>query len=78
MGYKTISLSEEAYKRLFERKKGNESFTDVVMRLTANSTLNDFVGLLSRDSCNKIEKAVEEFRNSRGKIFREEIETLVD
>lgn len=78
MGYKTISLSEEAYKRLLERKKGNESFSDVVIRLTANSTLKDFVGLLSRDSCDKIEKAVEEFRGSRGKIFRKELETLTD
>ena len=78
MGYKTISLSEEAYKRLLERKKGNESFSDVVMRLTTNSTLNDFVGLLSRDSCDKIEKAVEKFRDSRETIFRKEIETFVD
>ncbi len=70
MGYKTISLSEEAYKRLLERKKGNESFGDVVMRLTTNSTSNDFVGLLSQDSCNKIEKAVEKFRNSRGEILK--------
>ena len=78
MGYKTISLSEEAYKRLSERKKGSESFSDVVMRITTNSTLNDFVGLLSRDSCNKIEQAIEEFRESREKIFRKEMETLVD
>jgi predicted CopG family antitoxin len=76
MGYKTISLSEEAYKRLLERKKGNESFSDVVMRLTTNSTLNDFVGLLPRDSCDKIDRAIEKFRNSRKQIFRKSIEHL--
>ena len=34
MGYKTISLSEETYKRLKERKNSSESFSDIIMRLT--------------------------------------------
>jgi predicted CopG family antitoxin len=76
MGYKTISLSEEAYKRLLERKRGNESFSDVVMRLTTNSTLNDFVGILSPESCSKLENAVVEFRESRVKYFKNGLETL--
>ncbi|MFW9779799.1 MAG: antitoxin VapB family protein [Candidatus Heimdallarchaeota archaeon] len=34
MGSKTISLDEEAYKRLKREKNANESFSDVVKRLT--------------------------------------------
>ena len=34
LGSKTINLDEEAYKRLKKKKKGNESFSEVVKRLT--------------------------------------------
>ncbi len=33
MGNKTIMISEEAYEVLKRRKRPNESFTDVIMRL---------------------------------------------
>ena len=49
LGYKTISLSEEACKRLVEQINGNESFSDVILRLTNNSTLRDFVGIVNGD-----------------------------
>lgn len=34
MGSKTISLTEDAYNRLKDHKREDESFTDVVNRLT--------------------------------------------
>jgi len=33
MGYKTISLSDEAYKTLASLKRRGESFTEVIIRL---------------------------------------------
>lgn len=71
MGYKTIFLSEEAYKRLLERKISGESFSDVVIRITGNATFRDFVGLVSSESCDKFEAFLSEFREIRGQIFRE-------
>lgn len=62
MGYKTISLSEDAYNRLFKRKIGSESFSDVIIRLTSDSTLRDFVGLLRDETCDEIEKNIINFR----------------
>jgi predicted CopG family antitoxin len=36
MGTKNISLTDEAYERLRRRKNDEESFTDVVLRLTSD------------------------------------------
>jgi predicted CopG family antitoxin len=47
MGYKTISLSDEAYKKLASLKRKGESFTDVILRLcskTAKKPLASFAG----------------------------------
>lgn len=34
MAHKTITISEEAYERLENLKRGKESFTDVILRMT--------------------------------------------
>lgn len=47
MGYKTISLSDEAYEMLASLKRERESFTDVVLRLCSRATkkpLTSFAG----------------------------------
>jgi len=47
MGYKTISLSDEAYETLASLKRRGESFTDVILRLcskTAKKPLRGFAG----------------------------------
>ena len=47
MGYKTISLSDEAYSKLASLKGKGESFTDVILRLyskTPKKPLASFAG----------------------------------
>lgn len=47
MGYKTISLSDEAYEKLASLKRKGESFTDVILRLcskTPRKPLASFAG----------------------------------
>lgn len=47
MGTKTISIDDEAYKRLKNQKIDNESFSDVVKRLTLpvqDKSLLEFAG----------------------------------
>ncbi len=57
MSTKTISIKTESYERLKVRKKPNESFSDVIDRLTEKKDLLEFAGLLS-------DKDAVEMRNS--------------
>jgi predicted CopG family antitoxin len=42
MGYKTISLSDEAYGKLASLKRKGESFADVILRLCSNAPKKTF------------------------------------
>jgi len=37
MGTKTISIKDEAYKALIREKTGNESFSDIILRIAKKS-----------------------------------------
>lgn len=50
MGPTTISLDEDAYERLTAEKREDESFSDVVRRLTAGIDLADYHGVLSSET----------------------------
>ncbi len=69
MGFKTISLSDDAYNRLLKRKIGNESFSDVILRLTNDTTLRDFVGIIPEDLISEIESNIKKFREDRNQRF---------
>ena len=44
-GHKTLTISEEAYKRLAAQKRKGESFTDAILRLTEGRTrLSKYAG----------------------------------
>ena len=73
MGYKTISLSEEAYKRLAERKIGNESFSDVVLRITNNTTLRDFVEIVDNRLVEDLGFNIDMIRKNRSKSYTENV-----
>lgn len=65
MGYKTISLSDEAYEKLASLKREGESFTDVILRLCSKSPkkpLASFAGswMMSEEEEKKIFREVSE------------------
>ncbi len=65
MGSKTISLDEEAYRRLKNEKNGNESFSDVVKRITGpikRRSLAEFAGTwkLTRKEDEKMKTALKD------------------
>gem|GEM_PF-1516461 len=52
VGYRTISLSDEAYRRLASLKRKGESFTDVILRLCSGvprRPLKSFAGAWDMD-----------------------------
>ena len=62
MATKTISITEEAYERLRMKKEKNESFTDVINRITGKRSLLELAGIFSEEDAIKIEKHIKERR----------------
>jgi predicted CopG family antitoxin len=67
MGTKNISISEEAYERLAALKKQNESFTDVVNRLTMKRSILELAGALTEKEGEEIRRSIEELREDSSK-----------
>jgi predicted CopG family antitoxin len=68
MGTTTISLKDEAYRRLKEEKREGESFSDVVMRLTESADteerIEELAGGLGAAFAEEVEESAEEVRGS--------------
>lgn len=68
MGTTTISLKDEAYKRLKDAKREGESFSDVVLRLTHSPNTEDqiaeFAGELGANLAEEVEESSTEVRES--------------
>jgi predicted CopG family antitoxin len=77
MGYKTISLSEEAYEILKNAKKDRESFSQVVIRLASKRSLDDFIGCISSESISKLTDALDVFREERSRAWSESMEEML-
>jgi predicted CopG family antitoxin len=75
MGTKTISIKKDAYERLKEHKRDDESFTDVVNRLTrGDKDPADYLGTMPGladevDSEEFREKFDEDFKERQREIF---------
>jgi len=68
MATKTVSITREAYDRLKARKGPDESFSDVVLRLTERRPLAEYAGMLRKSSVKAIREAIEEARRERRKL----------
>ena len=66
MGSKNISISDEAYLRLSELKSRNESFTDVINRLTKKTNILDLKGILKEEEGGSLEKNIKNLRKASG------------
>ena len=72
MGSRNISISDEAYLRLSELKSRNESFTDVIYRLTNRTNILDLRGILKQENGKSLEKNIKESR----RLSKERIDRL--
>jgi predicted CopG family antitoxin len=66
MGAKNISISDEAYTRLASMKAPNESFTDVINRLTGKKSILELAGILTEGEGDEMRRVVAEVRVASG------------
>ena len=59
---KTISITEEAYERLAAAKDENESFSEVINKITRKGSLTEFAGVLSGKSAKSLEENIKKSR----------------
>jgi predicted CopG family antitoxin len=62
MGTKNISISEEAYERLSALKKPNESFTEVINRLTERRSILELAGVLTEREGRELSETMSKLR----------------
>jgi predicted CopG family antitoxin len=62
MGTKTLSISDDAYRRLRAAKVGNESFSQVIQRLTGRRDLAGYFGSIGKAFGDDLEAASREVR----------------
>ncbi|HTT34777.1 MAG TPA: antitoxin VapB family protein [Thermoplasmata archaeon] len=70
MAVRTITVTDEAYRRLRAQKGEAESFSEVVLRLTRRKPLSDFAGVLSHEAAAALRAAVAEDRAERRRLDR--------
>lgn len=62
MTTKTLTVTEDAYNALKSKKDTNESFSEVIVRLSGRKKLSSFIGVLSPESADALEKSIKEDR----------------
>ena len=70
MAHKTLTISEEAYNALSNLKNENESFTDVILRLSKQKEmgkLSDFIRKIAPDNelADNVESASRRLRKAK-------------
>ena len=76
MATKTISITEDAYERLRTNKMENESFTDVINRITNKRSIMELAGILTNKEADELKKNISEIRAASKARMEKIIEKL--
>lgn len=68
MAVKTITVTEEAYRKLKAHKGASESFSQTIVRLTARRPLASFAGALSPESARALRQEIQRDRVLRARL----------
>lgn len=70
MATKTLTITEDAYERLHAMKEENESFSEVIRRLTTKVKLSDFAGLLTNEEAMRVKERIAKAREESVKRMK--------
>lgn len=62
MATKTLTITEGAYERLATLKTGEESFSEVINRITGKVSIMSIAGILAEKEANALESRIKEIR----------------
>lgn len=75
---KTIGLSDDAYDRLSALKGPDESFSDVVRRLTGAPLLRELAGTMDEETAEHYRSTIRDARGRQDLGRRERVQRLLD
>ncbi len=75
---KTVGLSDDAYARLAAIKRDDESFSDVVRRLTGAPLLRSLAGTMDDETAQHYRDVIEDARKREDEGRRQRIAELAD
>lgn len=78
MATKNISITEEAYVRLAVLRRGSESFSEIIKRITHARNIMQFAGILSKSSADALEKTIAQQRALYNKNLKERMTRMRD
>jgi len=78
MVVKTITITKSSYDALKSLKGENESFSDVISRVSKRRHLSDFFGVLSKESGDALERSVVKFRKRHTEEHRRRVAQIVE
>ena len=73
----SISITQEAHKKLVNLRKGKESFSEIINRLTGRKSIMEFAGILSKESADKIEGYIQKNRVASNKDAERKVRQIV-
>lgn len=74
MAIKTISITEDAYNSLKSKKDPNESFSEIIVRLSGKKSLSSFFGALSKESADALEDSINEARKKHRLMHQKRVQ----
>jgi predicted CopG family antitoxin len=76
MATKNISITEEAYRRLANLRKGNESFSEIIIKVTKKGDWRKYFGILSQEKAEILQKSIAQGRKHHAELHNQRSKEL--